>query len=87
MTMGFSIHIIIHIIQWMFYKRYFPAIVTSFLVLPYCIYGFMEYINNETYKIEWIIVCSIIGIVGVVLNLKLIHHLGEKFSIWETEKK
>jgi len=81
--MGFSIHIIIHLIQCIFYRKYIPAVVTSILVLPYCIYGFIEYLNNEIYKIEWIIICSIIGIICVIINLKFIHYIGEKFSNWE----
>ncbi|GBU24390.1 hypothetical protein R83H12_01020 [Fibrobacteria bacterium R8-3-H12] len=81
--MGFSIHIIIHILQFIVYRKYIPTIITSILVLPYCIYGFIFYLNNEAYKIEWIIICSIIGIIGVMINLKFIHYLGEKFSNWE----
>jgi len=85
--MGFAIHIIIHIIQWIIYRKYLPTIVTSFLVLPYCVYGFMEFLNNETLEIVSIIICSIIGMVGVFINLKLIHYLGHKFSIWEEKIK
>lgn len=81
--MGFSIHIIIHIVQFILYGKYIPVIVTSILVLPYCIYGFNLYINSEVYEIKWIIICSIIGIISVMLNLKFIHYLGAKFSNWE----
>jgi hypothetical protein len=83
--MGFSIHIIIHFIQWIFYKKYIPVIITSILVLPYCIYGFIICMDSKIYNFEWIIICSIIGIIGVIINLKLIHYLGEKFSNWETK--
>ena len=85
--MGFSIHLIIHIIGGLFYKKYCFGFVTSILVLPYCIYGFFEYINNETYKVIWIIIGPIIAIVGFLINLKFVmHYFGEKFSIWETEE-
>ena len=81
--MGYSVHIIIHIGQWILYKKYIPVIVTSVLTLPYCIYGFMKIIDGETFKIGPMIICSIIGCIGVVLNLKFIHFLGHKFSKWE----
>lgn len=84
--MGFSIHILIHIIQWVIYRKYLPSIVTSFLVLPYCIYAFLEFINNGLLEIIPIIMCSVIGIACVILNLKLIHYLGYKFSIWERKR-
>lgn len=87
--MGFSIHIVIHIIQCILYRKYVPTIISSILVLPYCIFGFIVYLTNEIYKIEWLIICPIIGIIGVIINLKLIHYLGIKFSMWEikTDKK
>ena len=85
--MGFTIHIIIHIVQWIFYKKYVPTIVTSFLVLPFCVYVFMEIVKNEALEISPIIICSIIGIVGVIVHLKLIHYFGHKFSIWEEKIK
>jgi len=81
--MGFSIHIIVHIIQCALYRKYIPAIITSILVLPYCVYGFIVYLNNEIYEIKWIIICSIIGIIGTIVNLRFVHHLGTKFSKWE----
>ena len=78
--MGFSIHIVIHIIQWLIYRKYIPTILTSILVLPYCIYGFIKCINIGINNLFWIIICSIIG---VIINLKFIHYLGEKFSKWD----
>jgi hypothetical protein len=81
--MGFSIHIIIHIFQWIIYRKYLPTIFTSILILPYCIYGFRYFITNNNVNIFWIIISSIIGIVTVALNLKFIHYIGHKFSIYE----
>ncbi|MDR1616383.1 MAG: HXXEE domain-containing protein [Syntrophomonadaceae bacterium] len=81
--MGFFIHIIIHIFQWLIYRRYLPTIVSSILVLPYCIYCFIDIMNKNVLEIEWIIVCSIVGIICVLINLKFIHYIGHKFSRWE----
>lgn len=80
---GFSIHIAIHIIQWMVYRKYIPTIITSTLVLPYCIYGFMMCINNGINSLFWIMISSIIGTIGVLINLQFIHYLGKRFSKWE----
>ena len=83
--MGFSIHIVIHIFQWILYKKYVPIIITSFLVLPYSVYGFIEFMNYDNIKIHWIILSSIIGILAVLLNLKFIHYIGHKFSKYENK--
>jgi len=81
--MGFSIHLIIHIFQWLIYRKYLPIIITSILVLPYCFYGFMIFLRENELNILWIIISSIIGIIAVVLNLKFIHIIGQKFSNYE----
>lgn len=49
---GFSIHILIHIIQWLIYRKYIPCIVTSFLVLPYCIYTFTKIIEWRVLRVN-----------------------------------
>ena len=81
--MGFSIHLIIHIFQWLIYRKYLPIIITSILVLPYCFYGFMIFLRENELNILWIIISSIIGIIAVLLNLRFIHIIGHKFSNFE----
>jgi hypothetical protein len=85
--MGFSIHIVIHIFQWVIYKKYLPVIITSILVLPYYIYGFIFFINNNVINTFWIIISLIIGIVAAMLNLKFIHYIGYKFCNNEKNNK
>ncbi len=41
----FSLHLFVHIIQWVIYGKYVPFIVTSMLTLPYCIYTFIVFIE------------------------------------------
>jgi hypothetical protein len=36
--MAFSLHLLVHIGQWIIYGKYVPVIVTSILALPYCVY-------------------------------------------------
>jgi len=76
--MAFSIHIIIHIIQWVIIKRYTPAIVTSILVLPYCIYGFMQVIG--IFSPAEIIIWTITGVIIMIANLIFAYHLAAKFN-------
>ena len=78
--MGFSIYLVIHIFQWVIHKKYLPVIITVILVLPYCIFGFIYFINNNVINTFWIIISSIIGIAAAMLNLKFIHYIGYKFS-------
>jgi uncharacterized membrane protein len=78
--MGFSAHLVIYIFQWIINKKYLPVITTGILVLPYCIFGFIYFINNNVINTFWIITSSIIGIAAAMLNLKFINYIGYKFS-------
>ena len=81
--MGLLIHFFVHIISWIIYKKFVPAAITSVLAIPYCIYGLIVYFNNETYKIEMLIIYTIIVIIFFLINLRFMHYLGKRFSVWE----
>lgn len=69
--MFFSIHIIIHIIQWITVKRYVPVIATSLLSMPYCIYGIMVIISSFDYLT--IILWTAIAFVVATFMLFIVH--------------
>lgn len=73
--MAFSVHIVIHLIQWIVVRRYIPVIVTSLLCLPYCIFGMMQILYLNEFTGTEIVVCTLIGMILVVLNLLLIHRI------------
>lgn len=60
--MAFSIHIFVHIIQWIVFRRYIPAIVTSLLCVPYCTYGIIC-IKNTFVSIDIMIYTFIMSVV------------------------
>lgn len=80
--MAFSIHLIIHVFQWMVFRKYIPTIITSILILPYCIYTFMEFIKAKILSINEIFIWTIIGITMMLVNLAIAHRLALKFSVW-----
>lgn len=80
--MGFSIHIVGHIIQWIIYGRYIPSIVTSLIVLPYCLYTFAEFLKTGILNVHEFVIWTFIGIILVVLNLLFAHKLALKFENW-----
>ena len=69
---GFTVHLVIHILQSIAIKRYIPSLITSILTLPPSIMLLMH--------TKWdmgisAIAGAIIGIAGVAANLKLAHML------------
>lgn len=78
--MAFSIHLSVHIIQWIVVRRYIPAIVTTIMTLPYSIYGFNVILDTSLFSNGEIILWTIAGIIIMVVNLLLAHKIGRIFD-------
>lgn len=74
--LAFSFHLLVHIIQAVLLKGYVPGLVTGILVLPYCMMG-VKIISNDLSAIGFIC-CLLLGVSGVVVNLKFAHYIGMK---------
>ncbi len=76
----FSLHLFVHIIQWIIYGKYVPVIVTSILTLPYCIYTFIEVTKmSQNQMLFW----TLIGIVITILSFPSAFYLSFKFERWK----
>lgn len=77
---AFTLHLIIHCVQTLIVKKYIPAIVTSIICLPICIY----IINHmmKLFTINTVILYSILGFIIMVINLVIIHKFMVSFSKW-----
>jgi len=79
--MGFFMHLLIHLGQWIILKRYIPAIRTTFPALGYCIYTLYEItFKNNIFQISKVVLWTIIGIVLLGVNLILAHKLAEMYD-------
>ena len=63
------VHLIIHFIQWIVYRKYVPVIVSTILSLPYCLYALSEFIHASLLSPSQICLWGLIGIVGMVLSV------------------
>lgn len=72
---AFFVHLFIHIGQWIVYGKYIPAIITSFLSLPYCFYAFYVVFEYSDFSVAEMLFWMFLGtilmliIVPCVLNL------------------
>ena len=78
--MGFFVHLLIHLVQWIVVKRYIPAIYTTFLSLIYCSYSLYVIISNNIFQPLEIVLWTLIGVVLVGVNLTFAHKLAEIFD-------
>ena len=78
--MGFSLHLLIHIAQWMFFRRYIPAIVTSLAALIYSVYAIQVIISKNIFTTSEILLWSALGLLLLGGNLLLAHRLAFIFD-------
>ncbi|MGP1466186.1 MAG: HXXEE domain-containing protein [Porphyromonadaceae bacterium] len=83
---GYSVHLLIHILQWIVYRKYVPVIITSFLTLPYCIYAFTEFSKITVLSFAQMVLWATIGIVLTVLSLFSAFFCMGKFQRWEEKR-
>lgn len=77
---AFTIHLLIHCLQALMIRRYIPAIVTSLICLPVCIY--IIKLTLQTIPINMIIGYSILCFIIMVINIMIIHKLMAIFGKW-----
>ena len=80
--MGFSIHLIMHVLQWIILRRYIPMIITSLISLPYCVYTFIRILESNMFQVFEIVLCTFVGLLIMGVNLLFAHKLGEKLDAW-----
>jgi hypothetical protein len=78
--MGFSVHILIHLAQWLILRKYIPAIYTTVISLIYCIFSLKYILKEKLFDCDEIILWTFAGFGIVVLNLILAHKLAEWFD-------
>ena len=76
--LGFSLHIFIHIGQWMMVRKYIPIIITSLLSLPYIFWGTHKIFSE--FSLSMIITCFVIGTIVLIVNLRFVHKLALRYD-------
>lgn len=77
---GFFIHLVMHIVQWIVFKKYIPAIATTIPAIIYSIYAIYYIYTNSTMEIFPLIIWSVLGIIIVFINLVFVHKLAGRFD-------
>ncbi len=79
----FALHLVIHCLQALIIRKYVPAVITSIICLPICIY----IISNgvKLFPLNEVIFYSVLSFALMVFNLILIHKAMEVFSKWSTQ--
>lgn len=77
---AFTIHLLMHCLQTLIFRKYVPAIATSIICLPICIY-IIKY-TVQLFTLRTVAVYSILGFIIMVVNLVMVHKFMDIFKKW-----
>lgn len=80
---AFSLHLIVHLAQWVIYGKYVPVVLTSILALPYCIYVFVEFLKITDMKTEELFLWAAAGIILTLASFIPAFSLASRFEDWK----
>ncbi len=81
----YTLHLFVHILQWIVYRKYVPVIITSMLTLPYCIYTFIVFVDvmkiSQTQMLFW----TSAGVVIMLLSFPSAFYFAFRFENWKNK--
>ncbi len=80
---AFSVHLLVHIGQWLVYGKYVPVVVTSFLALPYCLYTFIMFLNFTDMTGGQMLIWTAIGLAITLVSFVPAFYLASRFENWK----
>lgn len=75
---AFTLHLVVHCFQTLVVRKYVPAIVTSIICLPICMYIIEQIV--QLFPLRTVVDYSILGFIIMVINLGIVHNFMNKFS-------
>lgn len=80
---AYSLHLLVHIGQWVAYGKYVPFIVTSFLTLPYCVYSFVVFLKFTHMTGLEMLFWTLVGVALTVLSFIPAFYIAGRFENWK----
>src|SRR5690554_6383097 len=77
---AYSIHLLVHFLQWIVWRKYVPVIITSLLTLPYCIYTLLVVLNTIDLQLGLLLLWVLIGIVVTLLSFPSAFYFAFMFN-------
>ncbi|MDY6205254.1 MAG: HXXEE domain-containing protein [Prevotella sp.] len=81
--MGYTLHLIVHLVQWVIYRKYVPVVITSLLTFPYCIYALVAFAESSVLSSLQMLLWTMVGLLLTVLSLFSAFFLMSMFQRWQ----
>jgi hypothetical protein len=82
---AFSLHLVVHLAQWLIYGRYVPVVLTSILALPYCIYTLAEFLKVTDMTLGQLSLWAILGMALTLASFIPAFFLASRFENWKNQ--
>ena len=79
---AFALHLLLHMGQSIFLRKYIPALIPSILCFPISAYLIINIVHLWQVSTSEFFLCSLVGSGIVVINLLFALWLGKKYSVW-----
>jgi hypothetical protein len=83
---AFSLHLLVHIGQWMVYRKYVPVLITSLLALPYCLITFVEFLKVTDLSTGGMLLWAVLGLTLTAASFVPAFFLAAKFENWKNHR-
>ncbi len=80
---AFALHLLVHIGQWLVYRKYVPCVITSVLALPYCLYALGRFLAATPLTVGELVLWAVVGVVLTVLSFPSAFWLAGRFERWK----
>ncbi len=81
---AYFIHLLVHIGQWIIWRKYVPVIISSIITLPYCIYTLTLFIKSGQMNLETMLLWALIGVIITLLSFPSAFYFALKFNKWKS---
>ena len=81
-VIGYFIHLVVHVAQFLVVRRYVPVVITSFVTAPYCIWALVVVNGRHPLPPVPTLVWSVAAFVFIVGAVVFMHVLAARFERW-----
>jgi hypothetical protein len=81
-VIGYFIHLVVHVTQFLVVRRYVPVVITSLVTAPYCIWALVVVNGRHPLPPVPTLVWSVAAFVVIVGAVVFMHGLAARFERW-----
>lgn len=78
--MAYALHQLVHLVQFVVYRRYIPAVVTTIITAPYVVYAIFYMLSRGIAQVNQSLMIGLMAFVVIAINLAFGHWFVRKIK-------